>query len=65
MKDISVRNTNNVMKKYTTDKPLEKPLVPIGTQMLEVLADENATKEERDMALATILEIVSVPIRGC
>lgn len=52
------------MKKYTTDKPLEKLLVPVGTQMLEILADENATKEERDMALATILEIVSVPIRG-
>lgn len=52
------------MKKYTTDKPLEQPLVPIGTQMLEILADENATKEERDMALATLLEIVSMPLKG-
>lgn len=52
------------MKKYTTDKPLEKPLVPIGTQMLEILADENATKEERDMAISTIVELLSLPIRG-
>ena len=58
------KDTTNLMKKYTTDKPLEKPLVPIGTQMLEILADENATKEERDMAISTIVELLSLPIRG-
>lgn len=48
------------MKKYTTDKPLEEALLPVGVSMLEILADVAATKEDRDMALSTLKELLSI-----
>lgn len=51
---------NKVRGQYTTDRPLEEALLPVGISMLEVLSDPSATKDERDMAINTIKELLSI-----
>lgn len=51
---------NNKSNQYSTDRPLEQALLPVGISMLEVLADPVATKDERDMAISTIKELLSI-----
>lgn len=51
---------NNKLNQYSTDRPLEQALLPVGISMLEVLADPAATKDERDMAISTIRELLSI-----
>lgn len=51
---------NKIRSQYTTDRPLEEALLPVGISMLEVLSDPAATKDERDMAISTIKELLSI-----
>lgn len=51
---------NKVRSQYTTDRLLEEALVPVGISMLEVLSDPSATKDEQDMAISTIKELLSI-----
>ena len=54
------KSTKNKIGQYTTDRPLEEALLPVGISMLEVLSDPAATKDERDMAISTIKELLSI-----